>query len=114
MDLFESDMHYRAVEEMVNMHRKMCDGNKKTVGISAIRTCVLRLKPDVSSIGARCQGTNDPDAPWSKARFDQFMQYRIRLGRQRFSKLPVHLMLKPCFHNLNPHKFEVHMITVRA
>ena len=85
----------------------MDNPNRTHVGMSAVRTAIKRLQPDVSAVSARAQGSTDPNAPWSKARYNQFQQFRLRLGRQRFRELPVIDQLKPCLQNLADHKLKV-------
>jgi len=106
-DLIEDGVSLEDCTERVNIHRKLVNPNKIHVGISAVRTVVERLNPDRSAVSACSQGSTDPNSPWARARYLQFQQHRLRLGRQRFSQLPVNEMLTPCFCNLGPHKYKV-------
>lgn len=110
-DLIEDGAGLNEVVEKVNLSRKARNAEATIVTVNSVRTVIKRLNPIVSTIEARCQGSTDPNAPWSQARYDQFQQYRLRLGRQRFSKLPVRDMLKPCFHNLSDHRFKIEQST---
>ena len=65
-----------------------------------INTVVKRLNPDSCAVQARAQGSTDPDAPWSRARYNQIQQYRLRLRQIRFRDLSVVDQLKPHFQGL--------------
>lgn len=110
-DLIEDGASLREVAEKVNISRKSRDRSAITVTINSVRTVIKRLNPIITKIEARCQGSTDPNAPWSRARYAQFQQYRLRLGRQRFSKLTIRDMMKPCFHNLSEHRFKIEQST---
>ena len=64
-----------------------------------------------AAITAQKQGSYDPNSPWAKARYQTLQQHRLRLGRVKFSELPINEQLNPAFqcmnvstdHNLPPH-----------
>ena len=106
-DLIEDGSTLRKTMRRVNIQRKMDNPNKLHVGVSAVRTVVQRLKPEVCAVTARSQGSSDPTSPWCRARYEQFQQYRLRLGRIRFRQLSVIDQMKPCFHGLSDHRIKV-------
>ena len=63
---------------MVNKHR--LEVGSTPVGISAVFSAYLRLKPVVTPITASKQGNMDPESPWAKARLKLSRQTAIRLG----------------------------------
>ena len=106
-DLMEDGSSYRKVTRRVNMQRKLDNPNKIHIGMSAVRTCVKRLNPDVTAVTARSQGSNDPKSPWACARYDIFQQFRLRLRRIKFRELTIMDQLKPCFYGLSEHRLSV-------
>ena len=54
----------------------------------------------VAAITAQKQGSYDPKSPWSQARYQQFQQHRLRLGRVAFSKLAITEQLNPAFQGM--------------
>ena len=75
------------------------------MGASAVLTAILRLNLDRSVVSASAQGSLDPDSAWAIARRVQFQQHRLRLGRQKFRRLPVIDRLRPYFQNLTSFKY---------
>lgn len=106
-DLIEDGCSIEDTTEYVNIARKADNPNKVHVGESAVRTVILRLNPNRSAVSATAQGSLDPDSAWSIARRLQFQQHRLRLGRQKFRRLPVIDQLRACFQNLTSFKYTV-------
>ena len=61
----------------VNIQRKLDNPNKVHVGLDVIRSCVKRLKSDISAVQERHQVSTDPNSPWVRVRYDQFHQFRL-------------------------------------
>ena len=49
---------------------------------------------------AQKQGSYDEKSPWAIARYQQFMQHRLRLGRIKFSDLSIVEQLNPVFQGM--------------
>mmetsp|Transcript_9551 Transcript_9551/g.17990 ORF Transcript_9551/g.17990 Transcript_9551/m.17990 type:complete len:419 (-) Transcript_9551:569-1825(-) len=55
-----------------------------TVTPAAVTSAYMRLKPTVTRVVRRSQGSSDPDAPWSKARCAWVRQLLIRFGKMEY------------------------------
>jgi hypothetical protein len=51
-----------------------------TVGLTTVWMAYLRLKPVITPIKKRKQGSNDPASPWAKARLEYVTQILVRFG----------------------------------
>jgi len=77
-DCLESGLSVNKTRQIINEH--MIENAKEGFSRSAVDALVLRMKPKIEKITKRKQGSRDPQAPWSQARFLWSKQLLIRLG----------------------------------
>jgi hypothetical protein len=77
-DAMESGYGLRLTRELLNEHRRQND--LEVVGLTTVWMAYLRLKPIVTPIKKRKQGSNDPNSPWAKARLEYVSQILGRFG----------------------------------
>ena len=72
----EAGRSLKVTTDMVNRYRQ---GERlEHVGVSAVHSCYLRLKPVVTSISKMKQGSKDPNSKWAMARHGWCLQLLIR------------------------------------
>jgi hypothetical protein len=77
-DAMESGFGLRLTKELLNEHRQQ--KNLPTVGLTTVWMAYLRLKPVITPIRKRKQGSNDPASPWAIARLEYVTQILVRFG----------------------------------
>jgi hypothetical protein len=78
-DVYESGASKYLCLYIVNQYRESVGHDALT--ISPIRTCIRRcMKPKYIRARKKSQGSTDPNAPWSKARYNWYIQLLIRFG----------------------------------
>jgi hypothetical protein len=79
-DAMESGFGLRLTKELLNEHRRQ--NQLEVVGLTTVWMAYLRLKPIISPVKKRKQGSNDPTSPWAKARFEYVTQILVRFGEK--------------------------------
>ena len=74
---------------------QLTKNNIEIVGVSTMYRTYKHMKPQVLTVSKVRQGSNDPDKPWSKARFYFMKQLAIYFG-----KLNPIIVLDPSISNL--------------
>ena len=91
-------MSYENTIHIVNGHIKALNPDAEHVTVNSVKSCVDRLMPDVSAITRTCQGASyGPETAWAKARYQQFQQHRLRMGRVKLTDLSTEDQVNPAF-----------------
>lgn len=77
-DAMENGQGFRMTKIMVNKYRR--GKNLQDVGMGAICSSYNRMDKEESSIKRGKQGSNDPSAPWTKARLNWCVHLLVRFG----------------------------------
>ena len=85
-DGIESGLSMKRTWNNVNLHRQ--EGNLEMLSESSVISAYRRLKPKISKIRKRKQGSNDPTSSWSRARLEWTTQLLVRFGELRLDELP--------------------------
>ena len=101
-DCIESGLSIKRACYQLNEH--LFENNEETVGESAVHHLVKRLKPKVSIVKKRKQGSMDPNHKWSRIRFSFCKQLLVRFGELEF---PNDL---PCFQRSTAGPLEISQI----
>ena len=97
-DAVEDNVSYKNTVDIVNGHIKAVNPNAEHVTINSVKSCVDRLAPDVCAITRTHQGASyGRETAWAKARYQQFQQHRLRMGRVKLEDLSVEDQANPAF-----------------
>ena len=101
-DCVESGLSIKRACYVLNEH--LFENNEQTVGESAVHYLIKRLKPKVSIVKKRKQGSTDPNHKWSRIRFGFCKQLLVRFGVLEFPND------RPCFQRENAGPLELSQI----
>ena len=97
-DAVEDNVSFANTVDIVNGHIKAVDPDAEHVTISSVKSCVDRLTPDVCSITHTSQGSSyGPETAWARARYQQFQQHRLHMGRIKLTDLSAEDQTNPTF-----------------
>ena len=77
-DAVEDGWSERQVVVIANQY--LLEQSQDFITRNQLRSLVHRMKPVVSAVEKAKQGSSDPDAPWSKARYNWILQLLVRFG----------------------------------
>ncbi len=77
-DSIESGFGLLLTRELLNEHR--LQKNLEVVGLNTVWMAYLQLKPVLTPVKKRKQGSNDPNSPWAMARLEHVTQILVRFG----------------------------------
>lgn len=111
-DAVEDNLGFTGTMHLVNSHIKAVDASATHVGRSSIKTVVDRLRPNVCPITAAPQSANiTAESPLGMARYEQFQQHRLRLGRVKLQDLCAEDQQRPAFLNLEDHNYSIEQVS---
>ena len=111
-DTVEDNVGFTGSIQLVNSHIKAVDLNSPHVGRSAIKTVVDRLQPNICPITAAPQSANlTVESPLGMARYEQFQQHRLRMGRVKLQDLCGEDQRRPAFVNLDDYNYSIDQVS---
>ena len=112
-DCVEQHISYSRTCEIVNSTIKALNPEDKHVGRSSIKTVVDRLDPSVGAILGTSQGKSKyaKGTPWAEARYQQFQQHRLRMGRVKFINLTLEDQTNPAFKIAKLYPYSLNQVT---
>ena len=92
-DACESGLSTERALSCLNAH--LFEQGRPLANKSSVISLIVRLNPQLKRVRKRKQGSHDPDAHWSQARFLMVKQLLIRLGEIKYLSEPLQAKFDP-------------------